>query len=65
MFNLKVALVAASSLGLTACIVHPLPSQYTAYDDGYGGDTVVEVAPQAPYVEVVPIAPYIRSVWIG
>ena len=65
MLNLKFAFVAASTLALTACIVQPLPSQYNAYDEGYGNDAVVEVAPPAPYPEVVPIAPYLGAVWVG
>lgn len=65
MINLKITLIAACTFALTACIVQPLPGQYTAYDDGYGGDVVVKVAPPAPYVEVVPVAPYLGAIWIG
>lgn len=64
MKHLKIVLITASTVALTACIVHPLP-QYAAYDDGYGyRDDIVEVAPPPPYPEVIPVAPYLGAVWI-
>lgn len=59
MNHLKFALITASVLSLSACVVTPY-----RYYDSYADDTVVDVAPPAPYTEVVPVAPYVGAVWI-
>lgn len=70
MRHLKIVLLAAGTLALTACVVAPYPGAryHAAYapEDVYGGDVaVVDVAPPAPYNEVIPIAPYAGAVWLG
>lgn len=67
--HLKILFISIGTLALTACVVAPYPAaRYQTYapDAVYGGDdTVINVAPPAPYTEVIPVAPYLDAVWIG
>ena len=61
------ALAAACSAALSACVVAPVGRPH-AYQPGYApaGEVIVtDVAPPAPYYETVPVAPYAGAVWIN
>jgi YXWGXW repeat-containing protein len=57
------ALAAACSAALSACVVAPVGRPYAGYAPA--GQVVVDVAPPAPYYEAVPVAPHAGAVWIG
>jgi hypothetical protein len=58
------AVAAACSAALSACVVAPVAPRPYGYAPA-GEVIVTDVAPPAPLVEPVPIAPYAGAVWIG
>jgi hypothetical protein len=59
---LKIGLIAASALALSACGVAPAQPSY-GYDSG--PVVVANAPPPPPYAEVVPVMPFPGAVWIG
>ena len=65
------ALAAACSAALSACVVAPVGrpyGPYGAYGAAYGpaGEAIVtDVAPPAPYYETLPAPPFVGAVWIN
>jgi len=66
--------VPVAAVLLSACVVAPYPNRvvysqpvpaYSQAQPVYQDETVVDVAPPAPYVEVVPAVPFTGAVWIG
>ncbi len=60
---LRVGLIAATALALSACVVAPPAQPVYGYE---GGPVVmVESPPPPPYAEVVPLMPFPGALWIG
>ena len=62
------ALAAACSAALSACVVAPARPYYGGYGPAYGpaGEVIVtDVAPPAPYYETLPPPPFTGAVWIN